>query len=99
MRPGSVFTFRDEKPCDVAYTVKITGLKLPPRRRREPARVSGVGNELGIGDNEPMGISRRNAIAVMVGAPALLLPRKSVAQNGAPEIQKGPFDGDRKSTR
>jgi alpha-L-fucosidase len=28
--------FPDEKPCDVAYAVKITGLKLPP-----PAKAAG----------------------------------------------------------
>ncbi|MGD0778534.1 MAG: hypothetical protein ABSC05_37620 [Candidatus Solibacter sp.] len=40
-------------------------------------------------------VGRRNAIAVLAGAPALLLPRKSLAQEGVPEIEKGPFDGTR----
>jgi alpha-L-fucosidase len=39
-----------------------------------------------------MKISRRNAICAIAGAPALLLPRKSLAEDG-PEIEKGPFDG------
>ena len=40
-----------------------------------------------------MKIGRRNAIAVIAGAPALLLSRKSLAQGVVPEIEKGPFDG------
>ena len=43
-----------------------------------------------------MKISRRNAIVAMAGAPALLLPRKSLAQGAVPEIEKGPFDGTKK---
>jgi len=43
-----------------------------------------------------MKISRRNAIVAMAGAPALLLPRKSLAQGATPEIEKGPFDGTKK---
>ena len=46
-----------------------------------------------------MRISRRNAIAVMAGAPALLLPRKSLAQDVSLEIEKGPFDGTREQLR
>ena len=42
-----------------------------------------------------MRISRRNAITLMAGAPALLLTRKSRAQEVVPEIEKGPFDGTR----
>jgi alpha-L-fucosidase len=47
------------------------------------------------GDNEFMTISRRSAIGVLAGAPALLLSQKSLAQDAAPEIAKGPFDGSR----
>ncbi|MGA2721204.1 MAG: alpha-L-fucosidase [Bryobacteraceae bacterium] len=46
-----------------------------------------------------MRISRRNAIVVMAGAPALLLPRKSLAQDVIPEIEKGPFDGTREALK
>ena len=46
-----------------------------------------------------MKISRRNAIAVMAGAPALLLPRKSFAQDFVPEIEKGPFNGTREALK
>ena len=44
-----------------------------------------------------MDISRRSAIAVMAGAPALLIPRKSLAQDAVPEIEKRPFDGTREA--
>ena len=46
-----------------------------------------------------MKISRRNAIVAMAGAPALLLPRKSLAQGAAPEIEKGPFDGTKEGLK
>jgi alpha-L-fucosidase len=46
-----------------------------------------------------MSISRRNAIAVMAGAPALLLPSKSLAQDNIPEIEKGPFNGTREELK
>jgi alpha-L-fucosidase len=46
---------------------------------------------------EPTAISRRNAITVLAGGPALLLPRKSSAQESTPEIEKGPFDGTREA--
>ena len=46
-----------------------------------------------------MKISRRNAIAVIAGAPALLLPRKSLGQDVVPEIEKGPFDGTREGLK
>src|ERR1035441_9809568 len=46
---------------------------------------------------EPTTISRRNVIAVLAGAPALLLPRKSSAQESTPEIEKGPFNGTREA--
>ena len=42
-----------------------------------------------------MKISRRNAIAAIAGAPAVLLSRQSLAQGVVPEIEKGPFDGSR----
>jgi alpha-L-fucosidase len=35
----------------------------------------------------------------MAGAPALLLPRKSLAQDVSLEIEKGPFDGTREQLR
>ena len=46
-----------------------------------------------------MKISRRNAITVIAGAPALLLPRKSLAQDVGPEIEKGPFNGTREALK
>ena len=46
-----------------------------------------------------MKISRRNAIAVIAGAPALLLPRKSLAEDAGPQIEKGPFDGTREGLK
>ena len=46
-----------------------------------------------------MKISRRNAIKVLAGAPALLLTRKFLAQNSIPEIEKGPFQATRESLK
>jgi alpha-L-fucosidase len=40
-----------------------------------------------------MSISRRNLFGLVAAAPALLLPRRSQAQDGIPEIAKGPYDG------
>jgi alpha-L-fucosidase len=40
-----------------------------------------------------MTLSRRHAIAALAGAPALLLPRRTSAQDVLPEIEKGPYDG------
>src|SRR6202453_3027115 len=46
-----------------------------------------------------MKITRRTASALFAAAPALLLPRKSVAQDELPAIEKGPFDGSSESLR
>ena len=40
-----------------------------------------------------MTINRRHAIAALAGAPALLLPRKSAAEDVLPAIEKGPYNG------
>jgi alpha-L-fucosidase len=40
-----------------------------------------------------MKINRRHAIAALAGAPALVLPRKTLAQDTLPDIEKGPFAG------
>src|ERR1039457_5486643 len=37
--------------------------------------------------------SRRHVLAALTAAPALILARKSAAQDSHPEIAKGPFDG------
>ena len=44
-------------------------------------------------------ISRRDAIGALIGAPALILPRRSAAQEAIPEIEKGPFNGTAESLR
>ena len=44
-------------------------------------------------------ISRRNAIGALIAAPALVLPRKSAAQDAIPEIEKGPFNGTAEGLR
>src|ERR1041385_4672153 len=41
----------------------------------------------------------RRAVLGMVAAPALILPRKSQAQDSLPEIAKGPFNGTAESLR
>jgi alpha-L-fucosidase len=46
-----------------------------------------------------MKITRRTASALFAAAPALLLPRKSAAQDELPAIEKGPFDGSAASLR
>ncbi len=40
-----------------------------------------------------MKITRRNAIATIAGAPALILPRRTWADDVLPPIDKGPFSG------
>ena len=40
-----------------------------------------------------MSITRRQVVGLVAAAPALLLPRRSHAQESIPEIAKGPFDG------
>src|SRR5260370_38644816 len=40
-----------------------------------------------------MSITRRSLFGLAAAAPALLLPRRSQAQDTIPEIAKGPFDG------
>src|SRR5450432_570607 len=40
-----------------------------------------------------MPITRRSLFGIAAAAPALLLPRRSQAQDTIPEIAKGPFDG------
>jgi alpha-L-fucosidase len=44
-----------------------------------------------------MRMTRRTALGALAGAPALLLPRKSAAQDDLPEIEKGPFTGTKES--
>ena len=44
-------------------------------------------------------INRRHAIAALAGAPALLLPRKTFAQDDLPAIAPGPFDGSKESLK
>jgi len=44
-----------------------------------------------------MKINRRHAIAALAGAPALILPRKTSAQDALPAIDKGPFEGSAKA--
>src|SRR3984957_2926032 len=44
-------------------------------------------------------MTRRSAAALLAAAPALLLPRKSAAQDALPAIEKGPFDGSAESLR
>src|SRR5947209_15387678 len=39
------------------------------------------------------GMNRRRAITALAGAPALILPRKTFAQDTLPDIEKGPFAG------
>jgi len=46
-----------------------------------------------------MKISRRHAIAALAGAPALLLSRKSAAEDALPAIDKGPFEGSAEALR
>ncbi|MBZ5625053.1 MAG: alpha-L-fucosidase [Acidobacteriia bacterium] len=46
-----------------------------------------------------MKITRRSAVGLLAGAPALILPRKTAAQDALPEIQKGPFDGTAESLK
>jgi alpha-L-fucosidase len=43
--------------------------------------------------------SRRHLLAAVTAAPALILGRKSSAQDSLPEIAKGPFDGTAESLR
>ncbi len=40
-----------------------------------------------------MKINRRQVLSVFAGAPALILPKKSLAQAALPEIASGPFAG------
>jgi len=40
-----------------------------------------------------MTINRRHAIAALAGAPALIVPRKTSAQDTLPEIERGPYTG------
>jgi alpha-L-fucosidase len=44
-------------------------------------------------------MTRRSAAGLLAIAPALLLPRKSSAQDNLPPIEKGPFDGTAESLR
>src|SRR5215471_8488223 len=44
-----------------------------------------------------MPITRRTAISVLDGGPALLLPRRMAPQDELPAIEKGPFDGTKGS--
>jgi alpha-L-fucosidase len=46
-----------------------------------------------------MTMTRRTAAGLLAGAPALLLSRKSAAQDSMPEIAKGPFDGSAESLK
>jgi len=46
-----------------------------------------------------MNFTRRNALGLLTAAPALILPRKSAAQEAIPEIEKGPFNGTAESLR
>ena len=46
-----------------------------------------------------MNITRRAAAGLLAAAPALLLPRKSAAQDDLPAIAKGPFDGSAEALR
>jgi alpha-L-fucosidase len=46
-----------------------------------------------------MTMTRRTAAGLLAGAPALLLSRKSAAQDAMPEIAKGPFDGSAESLK
>ena len=43
--------------------------------------------------------TRRAALGVLASAPALILPRKSAAQDAIPEIAKGPFSGSAESLK
>ena len=40
-----------------------------------------------------MKMNRRQALAAIAGAPALILPKKTLAQDSLPEIAAGPFAG------
>ena len=42
-------------------------------------------------------MTRRSAAGLLAVAPALLLPRKSAAQDDLPHIEKGPYDGTAES--
>ncbi len=44
-----------------------------------------------------MQMNRRQLIAAIAGAPALILPKKSVAQDTLPDIAAGPFSGSSES--
>ncbi len=46
-----------------------------------------------------MNITRRAVAGLLAAAPALLLPRKSAAQDDLPAIAKGPFDGSAEALR
>ena len=46
-----------------------------------------------------MKITRRSAAGWIAAAPALLLTRKTAAQDALPEIAKGPFDGSAESLK
>lgn len=46
-----------------------------------------------------MKFTRREAVAVLAGAPGLILPRKSAAQDSLPAIEQGPFDGTAESLK
>src|ERR1022692_2185113 len=43
--------------------------------------------------------SRRHMLAALTAAPALILARKSAAQDSLPEIAQGPFDGSAESLK
>ena len=46
-----------------------------------------------------MAMNRRSALALVTAAPALLLPRKTSAEDTIPDIAKGPFSGSAESLK
>jgi alpha-L-fucosidase len=46
-----------------------------------------------------MQITRRSVVGLLASAPALILPRRSAAQEAIPTIEKGPFDSSAESLR
>src|SRR6202043_845553 len=51
------------------------------------------------GGSNMLAMNRRGAIAVMTAAPAVILPRKTIAQDMLPDIAKGPFSGTAESLK
>src|SRR5471030_2254819 len=66
------------------------GVPLPKNRRQDRRRYRKL---------IAMFMTRRNALGLMAAAPALILPRKSAAQDAIPEIAKGPFSGTAESLK